>query len=335
MASGNEIKVLADNPKSFLEVNRLGYSISQDFNGEAFVKLVRASSTENFFNLEKASESKKSISKKAYLLEDKLNEKNDAFFLDISSKGMEEGKLLFTYKLTGCSLVVTRGKIADSYQVYHDNRRNSAVLYKNVVMSLDYDEYKVFGLFPEGTAVACMQFRNGAWKLYVQQQYLVKDPANAPPKDSKNVMQLRVVEKDIVKDKYMDASLQKSFDEKRKWMQQRIKDLAKTLGISSDVIDNAKDGVYKGKGEFNENDPSINEWNKLRDAIEEKLVEKNKNEAEAVELKKDDIARWKTNLMKIASEIANYKGMMHASNGLDKIWLWLQIKKVTSLNANQ
>ncbi|KAH9303892.1 hypothetical protein KI387_008296, partial [Taxus chinensis] len=87
MATGNEIKALADNPKSFLDVNRLGYPISRDFKGEALVKLVRASPTEKFFNLEKASESEKSISRKAYLLGYKSNEKNDALFLDIPSKG--------------------------------------------------------------------------------------------------------------------------------------------------------------------------------------------------------------------------------------------------------
>ncbi|KAH9303887.1 hypothetical protein KI387_008291, partial [Taxus chinensis] len=209
------------------------------------------------------------------------------------------------------------------------------------------EDYKVFGLFPAGTAVACMQFKNGAWKLYVQQQYLVKDPANAPPQDSKYVMQLRVTVKDIVKDKYIDSSLQKAFDEKRGWMQQRIKDLAKTLGVSSAIIDNAKDGVYKGKGEFNEKDPAINEWNKLRDAIEKKLVEKNKNEAEAAKLKKDDIAWWQTKWTalfgnnteilpdKSLLEFGNYAGMLHVAENLDIIWLWLQINKATGSHANQ
>ncbi|KAH9296773.1 hypothetical protein KI387_028455, partial [Taxus chinensis] len=309
-----------EDPESFLKEYLLDMKFNKDrAEKDLLVKLVPGA-TEKSFNLtvaEKASDD--TIS--AYVLGYNDNKANDAKFLDIPSTGVKEGTLFFTSKLTGCSLVVTRLN-NETYRVFHDYRTNSAVLYDNVVLCLDFEDYKLPGQFSSGCAVACMQFKNGAWKLFVQQQY----------PNLHMIMQLRVYAKDSVN----SLSMQTSFENNRAWMQQRIKDLAKVLRVDDAIIDAAKDGTYGGTGEFDENDPAISEWNKLRDATEKELGhEYNKARAEVAKLKKIDPARWKTKMAKYDFLFCNYTGMLDESKKLDKIWLWLQIKKGTGSNGNQ
>ncbi|KAH9296780.1 hypothetical protein KI387_028462 [Taxus chinensis] len=314
------LNALVDDPESFLKVYLLGIVFNKNkAEKDQLVKLIRGV-TENSFNLtvaEKASED--TIS--AYILGYKANEGNDAKFLDIPSTGVKEGTLFFTSKLTGCSLVVTRLD-NETYRVFHDYRSNSAILYDNVVLCVDFEDYKFAGQYSAGYAVACMQFRDGAWKLFVQQQY----------PNHLNIMQLRV----DVKDSVNAWSLETSFENNREMMQKRIKDFARVLKVDPAVIAAAKDGTYQGTGKFDENDSSISEWNKLRVAIQKPLKEDyEKALAEAAQLKKSDPKIWQEKISKYGSLFSNYTGMLDESEKLDKIWLWLQIKKVTGSNGNQ
>ncbi|KAH9296755.1 hypothetical protein KI387_028437 [Taxus chinensis] len=138
-------------------------------------------------------------------------------------------------------------------------------------------------------------------------------------------MQLRV----DVKDSVNRLRLETSFENNRAWMQQRIKGLAKAFkDVDPAIIDTAKDGTYQGTGEFDENDSSISEWNKLRVAIQKVLKEDyEKALAEAAQLKKSDLKSWQNKFSKYGLLFGNYTGMLDESEKLDKIWLWLQIKK--------
>ncbi|MDD9340523.1 MAG: hypothetical protein PV362_12910 [Providencia heimbachae] len=88
-------------------------------------------------------------------------------YLDIP-KVAKNTKFLFTGTLSGCSIIVTELN-ADTYRVYHDGRVNSSILYENVIMAIDYSDYRVSGR-DEGLAVAYMQYHNGSWQLILQKQ---------------------------------------------------------------------------------------------------------------------------------------------------------------------
>ena len=89
-------------------------------------------------------------------------------FLDIPKTGVPDGTLLFTGTLSGCSVIVT--DLNDTtYRVFHDAREDSSLIYDQVVMAVDYDNYSI-----SDTGVACvfMQFQNGKWTMYTQLQTL-------------------------------------------------------------------------------------------------------------------------------------------------------------------
>lgn len=321
---GYDIRALVDDPEIFLKVNRLGFNLHRPFAEKALVKLVPG--TENSYDL-KLSETESDNTTSAYVLGYKTNEVNDALFLDIPRTGVEEGTLFFTAELSGCSVVVTL--LNDNvYRVFHDYRVNSAVLYDNVAMFVDWDNYKIPGVLSEygqldpskgravGHALACMQFKDGKWKLFVQRQY------QGPFKQSDGVNWEVEVHLDV-QSEHVYTSLQTSFEERRRMMQQRIKALGKKLGIASAIINRAEDATYGGSREFDENDASIRGWQDLRNAIQEELKK--------IE-KQDKTATWQKAMDAVCGK---HRDMLDAAQKLDRIWLWLHIKKATGTSGNE
>ncbi|KAH9296775.1 hypothetical protein KI387_028457 [Taxus chinensis] len=325
MTLSGDIKALVDNPESFLRDNRLGFNLNRNIaRKDQLVKLVRV--TANSYDLKFSETESEENTISSYILGYKTNEANDAVFLDIPSRGVKEGTFLFTSELSGCSLVVTRLK-DDTFRVFHDFRVNSAVLYDNVVMSVDWDDYNIPGQFADyarfdpskgravGHALACMQFTDGKWKLFIQRQY----PKFPYPRGQVEVS-LEIKDRD-------ETSIEVSFGSRRARMQQRIKALANKLKIDSAIIHGAEDGTYEGSGEFNENDPSIHGWNELRNAIKEGL----RNWKQEV---KND-TKYPIDPLAIDAVCEKHMDMLDAAEKLDRIWLWLQIKKATGSSGNQ
>ena len=89
-------------------------------------------------------------------------------FLDIPKSGVTEGTLLFTGTLSGCSVIVT--DLNDqAFRVFHDAREDSSLLYDNVVMAIDYNNYSI-----SDTGMACvfMQYHDEKWNMFTQLQTL-------------------------------------------------------------------------------------------------------------------------------------------------------------------
>ncbi|KAH9296784.1 hypothetical protein KI387_028466, partial [Taxus chinensis] len=323
--AGNDIKALVADPLSFLKANRLGFYLKQGLARKTLVNLVPLAGTEKSYELQlSATESENTIS--AYVLGYRVNKGNNALFVDIPKTGVEEGTFLFMAELCGSSVIVTRleDNGSDIYRVFNDFRDNSAGLYNNVAMCVDWDNYMIPGHeFAEdgrfdpstgravGNAVACMQFRGGDWKLIVQRQIYQGD-----------VLELHL---DVHTDE-MDSlitSVPLSFAYRRWTMQGSIRSLAKMLSIDSATIDRAVDGDYGDSGgEFDEDHPSIRGWNELRNAIQGELDKIEKQAKASKWSKATDAVCWKQ------------RDMLDTAQKLDIIWLWLQVKNATGQSGN-
>lgn len=88
-------------------------------------------------------------------------------YVDIPKLDLE-GVFLLTGSLTGSSVIVTELN-ATHYRVFHDGRVDSSVLYDNVVMSVDYDDYQGAAL-DDRVAAAYMLFKDGRWQMMLQRQ---------------------------------------------------------------------------------------------------------------------------------------------------------------------
>ncbi|MGW7678901.1 TcdA/TcdB pore-forming domain-containing protein [Shewanella sp. S23-S33] len=88
-------------------------------------------------------------------------------YVDIPKLALE-GSFLLTGLLTGSSVIVTELN-ATHYRVFHDGRVGSSVLYDNVVMSVDYDDYQGAALDNQ-VAAAYMLFKDGRWQMMLQLQ---------------------------------------------------------------------------------------------------------------------------------------------------------------------
>ncbi|MEX9607571.1 TcdA/TcdB pore-forming domain-containing protein [Providencia huaxiensis] len=89
------------------------------------------------------------------------------YYIDIP-KEPSDSFFLFTDTLDKHSLIVTDYD-KDHYRVYNDCRINSSILYDNVVMAVDYKDYRIKGK-DSGNATAYMQYVNNEWQLFYQKQ---------------------------------------------------------------------------------------------------------------------------------------------------------------------
>lgn len=132
----------------FIEIERGIYEV-------AFINDINTSSNENSFN--------------SYILNcnDKDPTSKHPNYVDIP-KVATDIEFLFTGTLTGGSIIVTELD-TNTYRVYRDERINSSILYDNIVIAIDYYDYR-FSVHDDSTATAYMQYINGSWQLTLQKQ---------------------------------------------------------------------------------------------------------------------------------------------------------------------
>lgn len=317
--------LLLDNALGFLEKNALQFSTASvppeylapgaaTFKpGRAYLKLAQTG-TKDVYDLvlvpsSTGSKDKDCIS--AFVLGALQNRGNDdVAWVDIprnASNVLKDKTFLFTVGLTGCSVVVTRlNNATQTYRVFHDRRMDSAVLYDNVEMYVNFDDYRIGGqyLSHTGNAITCMQFKEGMWKMYLQRQ--LPPPPTAPDRLKWEVYAVEQKAGTVTRE-----ILEKKFNDRRAVIQNRIKSNAKLLGVDKSLIDGAKDGAYRGSGQYN--DEAIHGWNLLRNSIKTKIEERPK---------KDDRSE--------EERLIEFGYNLDDSRYVDETWVWLQIKKKVS-----
>lgn len=325
--ASSALQSLVDNPLSFLKEKAIQLwtgRIPPDYvapggatfrPGNAYLKLVETR-TKGVYNLVFEPISTGSTDKNCILaivlgaVENKRNDDVERVDIMRNTSTVKDKTFLFTVGLTGCSVVVTRVNNADTtYRVFHDRRVDSALLYNNVEMYVNFDDYRIGGqyLTDTGNAIVCMQFRDGVWRMYLQRQL---PPSPTSPDPSK--WEVYVDERN--RGNITSVFLEKKFNDRRTILQNRIKSDAKLLKVNQSLIDGAKDGVYQGSGQYD--DQAIRGWNELRTAIKSRIDEK----GQKGEIKPDVLRKFRAKSAESAS--------------IDETWVWLQIKKKTGKGPN-
>ncbi|MDV5226852.1 TcdA/TcdB pore-forming domain-containing protein [Providencia rettgeri] len=184
-------------------------------------------------------------------------------YVDIP-KYTAEDSFLFTGILSGSSIIVT--ELNDkTYRVYHDGRINSSILYDNVVMAIDYQNYQIFGT-DGGIATAYMHFKHGQWKLVLQrQEYQIIEGELIP------VLRQREAPMEVLfaNDNYSNNS-KKRFIEYREKIHKKIKSIAHHFNIDT------KDALSSRyiEGEYSIEHPTFMHWVNLHNKLTKKINER-------------------------------------------------------------
>ncbi|AOM39799.1 TcdA/TcdB pore-forming domain-containing protein [Xenorhabdus hominickii] len=246
------------------------------------------------------------------------------------------GSFLFTGSLSGCSIVVTNLD-ANTYRVYHDGRVNSSLLYDNVVMAVDYQDYQIAGT-AEGLAAAYMQYVNDEWQLVFQRQEYQRDGHMIWPK-------LRNGEESIsikVADSQMAERNQAQFTTYRENIHQKLKKIATQFGVS---IEGISDGVYEA-GEFSPHHPAIAAWLELRDKVQAEItadIQQLTDRRRELYQTQGSI-RDRSQLTLIDQQIKQinitlefykeqYDSVLREVFSVEQSWLWQQIKSKDGIDA--
>lgn len=312
------LKALADKPSDFLSKNAIvfapvsvppGYKSddgSSFRSGNAMVELVQSPRVKTTYNLQFVATADLPTHKhaaNAFVVAYKNNRGNDDVpFVDIPIKAYDENTFLFTVGLTGCSVIVTCWD-NKTYRVFHDRRMDSAVLYDNVQMCVNFNDYRIGHpyLAHTGSAITFMIFQSGAWKMFLQRQLPGLDTSN-PTWETYAVKQNPVTAKE----------LKKKFNDRRVIIQNRVRAnggnlLTKEVGHR--LIAGAVDGTVEG---VEYNDQAITGWKALRKAIQSKIDSYHQDPNKNVRLR-DTYDRFA------------YDNSDSAE--VDETWIWLQIKK--------
>lgn len=236
--------------------------------------------------------------------------------LDIP-KQPEVARFLFTATLSGCSLVVTHLN-ATTYRVYHDGRVNSSMLYDNVVMAVDFQDYQVPGT-AAGLAAAYMQHVNGAWQLVLQRQ---ESPGISLFKlrSGADVLMVQGAGNQVV------ARSQVKFAAYREHIHQQLRRMAVGLGVPMSGI---VEGVYCA-GEFSPDHPAIGAWNRLR----KELFTQSNIKIQRLIKRRDTPQRLgptHNEQIKLLNLTVDHcrdhdNTLLREASSVEKTWLWLQIK---------
>ncbi|PHM44306.1 TcdA/TcdB pore-forming domain-containing protein [Xenorhabdus szentirmaii] len=256
-------------------------------------------------------------------------------YVDIPKQAVP-GSFLFTGSLSGCSIVVTHLD-DNTYRVYHDGRVNSSLLYDNVVMAVDYQDYQVAGT-AEGLAAAYMQYVDGEWQLVFQRQEYQREGHMLWPKLRNGEEPLSIQ----VADSQVTAHGQAKFTDYREKIHQKLKEVADQFGISTEGI---SDGIYK-EGEFSPHHSAIAAWIGLRDKVQDKIT------ADTQQLvdKRSDLyqlrnsTRDSAKLAFIDQQIKQlnitldfykeqYDSVLREVFSVEQSWLWQQIKSKNGMDA--
>ncbi|CAG9426536.1 TcdA/TcdB pore-forming domain-containing protein [Providencia alcalifaciens] len=261
-------------------------------------------------------------------------------YVDIPIQAAEDS-FLFTGGLSGCSIIVTKHDDS-TYRVYHDGRVNSSILYDNVVMAFDFQDYQVAGT-AEGLALVYMRYKEGQWELILQrQEYKIIDVAPIPHLREQG----EIISQLYPNNNFSHLSLER-FNNYRNEVHKKIIVLGKNFNID---ISNIKDEVYLG-GDFSSEHPAIQSWVGLNNKIKQKINDEKNHINEKIDRAKKEIDE----LNKSASseigmsyenrirkdeinEIINmnknlreyykqrYDPILSELLSVERSWLWLQIK---------
>ncbi|AMS13842.1 hypothetical protein A3218_05895 [Pseudomonas chlororaphis] len=312
------------------------FAKSHAISAEALVKVGRlpaegrvqlVSITPGLYELEYTDRTAPSVSVAAYFLGyNGANQANAApAYVDIA-KHDPSASFLFTGTLSGCSVIVTELD-ANTYRVYHDGRVNSSLLYDNVVMAVDYQDYQVSGT-AEGLAAVYMQYIDGQWQLIAQKQEYQRDGEMVWPK-------LRTGEEAIathVADAQVLEKKQSAFLAYREQVHQQLKKVAVQFGLS---VEGVIDGLYT-TGEFSPHHSAIAAWTTLRNQVLAKINEDTEQLVnKRTQLRETRSGSAQTSLideqikqlnLSLESYKAMYDPIMREASSVEKTWLWQQIK---------
>ena len=281
----------------------------------------------------------------------KANDTTNAYFLGYNGRGnpiafvdipkkVADGTALFTGSLSGCSVIVT--ELNDThYRVFHDGRANSSILYDNVVMAVDHEDYQ--GEHPEDTlAVAYLQFSDGEWKMYIQEQkqHVVFE--------DRQTYRIKYGDADIpmirtphVQNKKIQHT---KFETARESLQMKLLGFAVDFNLNIDHM--IQDGQYQlGNNSIVTLNPAVSQWNRLRSqltqAIDNDLQKISQDESLALsQLKKatgSNKALLEAKLLasKATKEyyFSKFQKIIARSQDYDQLWLWLQQKEFEGIDS--
>ena len=312
-ALSGALKALADNPLDFLKEHAIVFEPAVNLppeyrstdgstfkSGTAGVKLVQSKTVPAKYDLQFVATKALPADKEAvtaYVLAYKNNVGNDDVpFVDIPTKAYKENTFLFTVGLTGCSVIVT-SLDKNTYRVFHDRRMDSSVLYRNVQMRVDFNDYRIGGryLSHTGKAITLLLFKGGAWKMFLQRQ-LPKLDTSSPTWEVYAVQQTGPVS-------------EKAFNDRRTIIKNRVKGTGKILKVDNSLIEGAVDGIVQG---VVYNEQAISGWKALLSAIESEI----------------DIYRNDPNKNpNLKDTYDRFELYISDSTQIDETWIWLQIKK--------
>eukprot|EP00268_Persea_americana_P058280 TRINITY_DN703_c0_g1_i3.p1 TRINITY_DN703_c0_g1~~TRINITY_DN703_c0_g1_i3.p1 ORF type:complete len:326 (+),score=28.28 TRINITY_DN703_c0_g1_i3:109-1086(+) len=312
-ALSGALKALADNPLAFLKeyviVFEPAVNLPPEYrstdgstfkSGTAGLKMVQSKTVPAKYDLQFVATKALPADKEAvtaYVLAYKNNVGNDDVpFVDIPTKAYKENTFLFTVGLTGCSVIVT-SLDKNTYRVFHDRRMDSSVLYRNVQMRVDFNDYRIGGryLSHTGKAITLLLFKGGAWKMFLQRQLPKPDTSSA-------TWEVYAVQQ-------MGPASEKAFNDRRTIIQNRVKSNGKNLKVGNSLIDGAVDGIVRGVAY---NDQAISGWKALRSAIKSKI-----------DIYHNDPKRDPT----LRDTYERFESDNSDSKEIDETWIWLQIKK--------
>ncbi|RWR81297.1 insecticidal toxin [Cinnamomum micranthum f. kanehirae] len=308
-ALSGALKALADGPLAFLKKHAILFepaSVPSEYrskddstfiSGTAGVKLVQSKTNYNLQFVARKDLQTDKEAVEAFVLAYKKNERNDDVpFVYIPTKD-KENTFLFTVGLTGCSVIVTLDRVNNKYRVFHDRRMDSSVLYDNVQMRVDFNDYRIGGryLSHTGKAITLMLFKGGAWKMFLQRQLPGPDPSSP-------TWEVYAVEQ-------KGPASEEAFKARRTIIQNRVKANGKNLHVDEGLIKAAVDGRVHGK-DYDEQ--AISGWKALRSAIKIK-IDKYFNDPNRDRSLQDTYYRFEED--------------NRDSADIDETWIWLQIKK--------
>ncbi|MCO7223056.1 TcdA/TcdB pore-forming domain-containing protein [Pleionea sp. CnH1-48] len=253
-------------------------------------------------------------------------------FVDIP-KHAQEGDFLFTGSLTGCSVIVT--ELNDStYRVFHDARGESSAFYDNVVMALDYDQYK--GKSRQTAASSYMVFKDGEWKLIHQGlQMIISDKKGYWGRRDGSEGNAFVQGED--RDYFSAKARETRFHQLRKSVQNELIKEARTLGISVDPL--PADRVIDPNEPINRDNPAFVEWHQLREKVEEAAgrnsriigdkIHDTRTKLKVASGKTRALLEQQLHALRVTNDsyTGGINGLLRDSSGLDIAALWLDKKQ--------
>ncbi|NIA76181.1 prevent-host-death family protein [Providencia rettgeri] len=268
----------------------------------------------------------------------RINDNNKRpIYIDIP-KNAKEIKFLFTGTLSGHSIIVTDLN-SESYRVYQDRRTNSSILYDNVVMAIDYNDYRVEGSHG-GIATAYMQYINGKWQLLLQKQkYKIEGNIAIPIFRDEN----KPLDSYHASVNFLSYKKRK-FIEYRGRLHKRILNLAKLYNIPTNDIN--KDNFEFD--DFSLDNLASNPWvviinnisNKIKSdsILLKQLLKKWESELkhlESLSLNKVkernriNVLKTKTakNRMYLLFITEQYESLLLETRDAERSWLWYQVKE--------